>query len=131
MWLFTTEKVTNTQQVIPVAQTIHEHKAPTDESIKILQEMKEKTISSIISQSCWNNILEWFVFHVEDDVCTSNKIIYGWFKINWELYEFSEKTSSILSNEDMIKKLMEEISVSIFMQIQDKIVKNMLYKSYH
>ena len=132
MWLFTTEKVTNTQTVVPVVQTIHEHKAPTDESVKILKEMREKTISSIIEQSCGNNILEWFAFQIEDDVNTDSKNIYWWFKINWELYEFSAKSDSIFSKDDLFKKLMEEISNCIFMEVQKKILNSsVIAKSYH
>jgi uncharacterized protein YejL (UPF0352 family) len=56
--LFTTRETIHTEKVVPVVQTINEHKAPTDDSIKLLNEMQEKVISNIIEQSCGNNILD-------------------------------------------------------------------------
>lgn len=41
----------------------HEHRAPTDDSVRLLQDMREKAFESIIAeQRCKNNIFDYNVF---------------------------------------------------------------------
>lgn len=124
MGLFTTtiKEISNNEKVVPVVQTVHEHRAPTDESVRLLNEMQDKVISNIIEQSCWNNILEWFVFQVENDVITDTKNVYWWFKINGKLCEFKIKVNKTLEKKELLETLCREI----FAEISNKLVLKIL-----
>ena len=53
MGLFTTH--TYRELAVPYEKTVHEHRAPTDESIKILREMEEKSRQQIVEKFVVNN----------------------------------------------------------------------------
>lgn len=109
--------------------TVNEHKAPTDDSIKLLEVMQEKTYKSIISQfSVETNILSGLV------TCFNKDFVHGlgyrvlWqFKLNDERFEFDEdfKLSEInLSNPiDIIHKLYEKASKVIVEKMIKKTLK--------
>lgn len=90
MWLFSTHTTTNThtETVVPYEKTVHEYRAPTDESIKLYKEMEEKIYSSIIEKTYIDNIIKasilkvelWWDFEPEKYVISLS--------INWEEYMF-------------------------------------------
>lgn len=120
--MFNTTKVYNTTNH-PKTIEVNEHRAPTDESIKILREMEEKVMNNIISMGkIEDNIFntKWYIFHDN----------YSWeekcrcvFTLNGKEYKFefylpskyTEKSQIIPKiKEDLLKKLSEVLMDDLF-----------------
>ena len=73
-------------------QEIHEHRAPTDESIKLLNEMQEKTLKNIVAQfKVDNNVLSGIVTYFSLDMIHYQYLGVFQFKLNGIEHSISEK----------------------------------------
>lgn len=62
--------VINPTRVVETSRTIHEHRAPTDESVKLLMEMEQKALEKLLSITrLENNTLNavWSTFQTFED----------------------------------------------------------------
>lgn len=83
MGFFSTHTETHRETVRPVVQTIHEHKAPTDESVRILNEMEEKARENIIRKFVIDdNILNGCIVEFKDDRYAHDRIVQFRFTLN-------------------------------------------------
>ena len=74
-------------------QTIHEHRAPTDESVKILREMEEAARQSILDVYQFeDNGLSGITVLMKPRSCfEDDRVLYVRFTLNGQLIEFEEK----------------------------------------
>ena len=76
----------------PSHQEIHEHRAPTDESIKLLNEMREKTLKNIVAQfKVKNNVFSGIVTYFAEDFCNGDYNVVHKFKLNNIDYTVSKR----------------------------------------
>lgn len=96
--------------------TIHEHRAPTDESIKLFKEMQDKAFVSVIS----NIEVETNIF-TGKIVCFNRNYYNGYdyqlifiFNLGGERFEIKENIDEfkyrVLNKENLIEKLFEKVS---------------------
>lgn len=68
--------------------TVHEHKAPTDQSIELLNEMTEKAKQNIVdSIHIKNNIIDCALIYFQDDITTDSLRYVVRFKLNGKEYK--------------------------------------------
>lgn len=90
--------------------TIHEHKAPTDESIRLLEEMNEKVIQSLIAKvDVKDNLVEGKAWAIESRVTAmdDNVGLFFKFKINGREFVVERK----VSREELYKAGREIINI--------------------
>lgn len=129
--MFDTYVSRNITERVTESVTVHEHRAPTDESIKLLNELSDKTLKNIIhSFSTSNNTLQtsWAVYvdqlqHKRIALCkfVLNGKEHG-FQVDipeWEVQSKEELVMRLYSKvterlaEEMLKPLFEEMSRKI------------------
>jgi len=93
MGLFkTTNHFHETRTAAPYPQTIHEHRAPTDESVKVLREMEEAARESVMAvYEFKNNDLSGIVILRKWDPAVFGKVAYIRFALNGKKYEMEEE----------------------------------------
>lgn len=93
MGLFkTTNHFNHTTVAAAYPQTIHEHKAPTDESVKLLREMEEAARKSVLDVYRFeDNLLSGIVVLMKARTGADDRTIYVRFTLNGQLVEFQEK----------------------------------------
>ena len=112
--------------------TIHEHRAPTDESIKLFKEMQDKAFTSVIS----NIEVETNIF-TGKIVCFNRNYYNGYdyqlifiFNLGNERFEIKENIDEfefrVLNKENLIEKLFEKVSFVI----ADKLFKQAISENY-
>lgn len=123
--------------------TVHEHRAPTDESIRILDEMYEKTVQRIIQQI---NVKS-SVFEIESVFFEKNPVdalykFYSVFYINGKQYqvkseidgsEFRQMVSQAQRADEfvggiLIKKIHKDFSEAIAMLLCEELITTEFYK---
>jgi hypothetical protein len=69
--MFNTTIVAPTRkEYVPYEKEVHVHRAPTDESVSLLNEMQEKTVNNIVKQiNVTDNTLNAVVTYFYDDIC--------------------------------------------------------------
>lgn len=85
---------THKAESVPYAKTvtIHEHKAPTDESVKLLNEFTEKAKSNIIKNiTVESNHLKAVVICYSDDVMSQSYEFHMKFNLNGEDYHLKDR----------------------------------------
>jgi hypothetical protein len=104
---------------------VNEHRAPTDESIRLLNEMQEKAQENIVDKFIVaNNELNGNVLIFEDPITAGYKIFVR-FRINGELYKFEEHVSQydrVLFNVE--EKLAECMTNAIYVNLVKGLNKN-------
>lgn len=96
---------THTKQ--PERIDIHEHKAPTDESVRLLNEMQEKAMQNIVFKGeVKNNVFsgELSVFRLNKNITVSLDEVYSIyykFKFNGQEYVINEQIS--IPHEEVVK----------------------------
>lgn len=104
--------------------TIHEHRAPTDDSIKLLNEFQDKALQNLIKTvPIKNNIIDGIVFLFESNVASySRKFIFR-FKINGieyqieDEYEIGDLIQSTYDNSYLPSKVINKLSQIIAMHL--------------
>ena len=104
-----------THKTVSVTQTVHEHRAPTDESVKLLNEMQDKAIGNIIDTIVvQNNILNFVAVVFDSDIIHQSYNIKCKFSINWSdmIIDINIPTLEfkLLSYDDRIRLIYKNIS---------------------
>jgi flagellar basal body P-ring protein FlgI len=105
-------------------QTIHEHKAPTDESIRLFKELEEKALASIVSKlTPPGNVLTGVVLEKACVTSLTREIIIA-FELNHKKYKFAVEISDslVLDPKQAFVKLAETIAQTITEQLLDQLV---------
>jgi hypothetical protein len=95
---------------------IQEHRAPTDESVKLLNEMQEKALSNIIkSIRIDNNLLNGVVVHHFEEICMGEHKYTCLFSLNGVPFRVDLKVNPRSANsiEDMVSSFYTELSKKI------------------
>lgn len=116
-----TNNITKTARTehVPFCKEIHEFKAPTDDSIKILNEMQDKVIQNILARGhTIDNTLNasWFV-HADDK--TRSTIFVCRFVLNGQNYDFEFNISSLGTRQRYIP--MEGLADELINKITEKV----------
>jgi PAB1-binding protein PBP1 len=81
----------HTTELVPYEKTVHEYRAPTDESVKLLNEFKEKATENILSSfKLKDNIMEVNGFFIRRDAVSWTIDIYCRFKLNGKEFNLKE-----------------------------------------
>jgi len=96
----------NTETYIPYEKSVKEIRAPTDESIRIYEEMKEKAFKSILDTVVTTDNIVNYKYQIYKDVYSFNTILY--FSISLNGKEFQDKIILDWGIEDK-RKAREEI----------------------
>ncbi len=103
-------------QSMYVSGTIDEHRAPTDESVRLLNEMQEKAMKNILSTvNLNNNILNIAGIFIHRDCITDKIAVFGEFKLNGIEYSFHEEVHPEFRESlvDLLKKIVNQLSYKI------------------
>ena len=95
--------------------TIKEERAPTDDSIRLLQEMEAKAAKSIIDKIIVeDNIVNGAIYIMEDHLANA-KVIYIKFKLNGEEYSIKEivPRHELIDKSKAVYKLLQKASNAI------------------
>lgn len=82
MGLFNTTIVKNSTNLVPYEKTVYEHKAPTDKSMELLNEFKEKALKDTMKVFGVKNEDFSFVARFVSDVSTYMKVVTIKFSLN-------------------------------------------------
>lgn len=99
---------TNVTREVVKQVNVQEHRAPTDESVRILQEMQEKALESIIcAQRCENNVFNYNIFirRASQSVFLDDYEMIMEAKINNKTYRSSCMISSLEFKKSLQSKL--------------------------
>jgi len=112
--------INQSKEYIPYAKTIIEKKAPTDDSIKLYDEIKEKAYNSILyAIPLEDNVFKGNLI-IYQDICQFNKVCKYLFFLNGIKYEgsFDVDDNLLLRKDELIfriyKRLSDEISKQLF-----------------
>lgn len=115
----------------PMNTTVTENKAPTDESVRLLSEMQEKAMNSIVKAiTVDTNTLKFKIVETADqaDIAGFNKNIYILFNLNGEDYKiertidygkFHQDTPGLVNY--CMKVLSEEIADQVFSNFVEEV----------
>ena len=98
---------------------VHEHRAPTDASVRLLREMEDKATKNLLSRSIINNNIlncKWSVFYSAENF---SKIAMCEFILNGKVIAFKHDVTDIASGRDqneacfdaIVKRLATEIAL--------------------
>lgn len=105
-----------TTRLVPYEKTVHEHKAPTDDSIKLLREMEEKSRKQIAcALVAEENVVNGAVVQFHDAHDRFEKVCYVSFKLNGQQMEFKVPLDArvMMAKVDAIDILYKALSHSI------------------
>lgn len=109
-------------EIVPYEKTVTiiEKKAPTDEGIKLYEEIKDKAYKSITrSLGIKENIINFNAIEIEQPWNSFERLIYYNFLLNGKTFEGKIELEDILNEEEMILKFFEELG----RQITDELIK--------
>lgn len=110
----------DTTTYVPYEKTVIEKRAPTDDSIRLYKEMKEKAEQSIIdSFKVENTLVQGRIVVARDAGIDYNNSLKVFFKIMINGHEFSDKIvcDMDLSREEIIEKVIGEMSTRIAKEV--------------
>lgn len=118
---------------------VHEHRAPTDESVKLLNEMEEKARENIIASiSVTDNTINGVALAYVDEVFTAGRPyirIYLKFSVNGREYSFEETVNAfehIPDQKEMVLYLQDRLKAKvvdgIFRHMQAQIIEQLTGK---
>lgn len=111
---------------VNVRATTHEHRAPTDDSVRLLNEMRQKLIDQIVSsgRAPFANEISW---HVLDRPETFGVEIVGLFKLNGREHRFAiHLRSARLRSEAEPNTVVDEIYESLTKQVAGALTEDLL-----
>jgi len=139
MGLFSTHTSSHThshsETLVPYVKTVHEHKAPTDESVKLLNELQEKAVENILHAfKLKDNLIEADGFFIQTSPVDFNIIFHCKFKLNSNEYYVKEKIDCFEFRKDIRKYFdnMEYRSAAInliYKKVSEVIAKELIIKS--
>ncbi len=96
---------------------VHEHRAPTDDSIRILREMEAKARENVIASFPFaNNLFEGRVF-VGQDFAEMNVHLFVRFTLNGNLHEVKLESKRFQSTQDMLKHVTAQLADYLASQV--------------
>ena len=111
--------------MVPYEKTVHEHRAPTDESVKLLREMEEAARNQVrgafITKS---NELCGAVIHTNPSI-VGGYDIYVRFKLNGKTYETKHRLEDMniaFDKIDALKMLCDSMSKEISRNMMEKLI---------
>lgn len=110
-------------EYIPFEKTVKEIKAPTDESIKLYEEIKQKAYESILDSIIINNNTFNCKAEIVKDWQSYSNICYYEFTLNNKKIKGKIIVDSLLEKEDWIKKIYEEASNQMAYELLNVITK--------
>jgi len=124
--------ISQTEQVTREV-TVKEYRAPTDESIKLLNEMQKKALDNIISQfSTSNNCLQMKCAVIED-YYDQAKVFICKFTLNGKDHRFDIKVHSwdVPTEQDLINKVYERTCAELAAEFMQPLFNEMKSLHYH
>lgn len=102
-----------------VTREVHEHRAPTDESVKLLKEMEEVALKKIVDAVHVGNTSFECVVHHDNDFATNRIILGSIFKLNGakQTAKIYLDRSELADQEAVVTKLRDEMAKVIATQI--------------
>lgn len=112
-----------------ITKTVHEHRAPTDDSIRLATELREKVLNEIVHElSPMSNVLRTTNIIKTSYSCDKPTEFIVGFNINGENYSARAsvpKHSLVLDNpQEVLKKLADQISNEITCLLLPEIAEN-------
>lgn len=99
----------------------HEHRAPTDESIRLYKELEEKALQRLISTTTLEDNTFNATWHVFTDFINHENKAICRYKLNGVEYQFEADVDSIHTGEklakEMLKKIREKIADHLFISL--------------
>lgn len=96
---------------------IKEHRAPTDESVRLLKEMEEKALQKILgSVTLHNNPIQFHMTSSEDYLKFAVNV-YVRMKINGTVIEHRFEIDKMLNEEGRIEKIIKEVSQMVALHL--------------
>lgn len=119
------DATSTTQQVTrEVTKEVHEHRAPTDESVALLREMEDAAESKLLeSWVLTNNDFE-AVWHVMEDCGDANKRVIIRFKLNGKEHDIDFRLELHYNFEEMVEKVREKIVAFMAQQLMRDLYQN-------
>lgn len=96
-----------------VSNTTHEHRAPTDESIRLMREMETKAKDQVVKAVRVENSHIDTVIHTMRDTLTGDTLYAVIFKINGVQHRVDHRQSSWGNVEETIVKIRDAVAIKI------------------
>lgn len=104
-------------------QEVHEHRAPTDESIKLLREMEEKARRQIVESMTIDNVFHVTAVKFQHESFDSTAVVYVHYKLNGREYHHKIQGPDArlmhLDKEAAFKTIFERLSQDIAAQLMN------------
>ena len=126
---------THSETLVPYVKTVHEHRAATDESVKLLNEFQEKAVENILHAfKLKDNIIEADGFFIQASPVDYNIEFHCKFKLNSNEYYVKEKINCFDFRQDIRKYFdnMEYRSAAInliYKKVSEVIAKELILKN--
>ena len=139
MGLFSTHTSTHThshsETLVPYEKTVHEHRAPTDVSVQLLNEFQEKAVENILHAfKLKDNIIEADGFFIQTTPFDFNIEFHCKFKLNSNEYYVKEKINCFDFRQD-IRKYFDNMEYRsaviqlIYKKVSEVIAKELILKN--
>lgn len=100
-----------------INKTVKEYRAPTDDSVKLLNEMQNKALENLLGQvKIQNNDFEVVAYSFADPLNFA-KNVYLKYKLGHKEYEFKITLRQSATTREMANKMVEELSKDIAIHI--------------
>ena len=87
---------------------VKEYRAPTDESVRLLNEMQEKALGNIVATAVISNKLDGMSLVVKrNDIYQE---AYFWFKLNGEYFDHTIRISDVWTQEKLLEQLIKTMA---------------------
>lgn len=115
----------NTYKALPYEKTVHEYRAPTDESLKILTKMEEKLMDKIVARFQLRNVINADAYVIKEPFESSQTIHYS-MVINGETIkgEYIIEGNLIALQKDFEVKMFELMAKQIAIEIMKPYLEN-------
>jgi hypothetical protein len=111
-------------EAFPYEKTVHEYKAPTDDSIRIYGEMKEKAYKSILKSIGVNNNIINFSAIIYTEFSTYEEVLQYRVMLNGKEYVGRVNEPIYRNDEDIIRLVYEHLSQELAKQIIGEAMKH-------
>jgi hypothetical protein len=103
-----------------VTQTVHEHRAPTDESVRLLREMEQKARDQVVQAIRLEDSPIDCIVHVQDNAMNAERDFCAYVRINGKRLEVRKSFPMDTSADVMARGLMESVATKIAIEILAK-----------
>ena len=130
--MFDTNNVTHKYSPSHVTTNVHEHRAPTDESVKLLNDMQEKAKANLIyTFSTSNNLLQATWAEYVDQITDTYKFFCKYTLNNKDYYtEINLNNWQLESVEHKVDLLYAKLCQKLTQELMQPLLEEMRRKSY-